>query len=178
MITADLTHDNTGAAVTPTLPPTPVTFAATTGQISPHVSTLLAGTATATFTAGPADSIVSATVDNQKAIAYVDVYPMVTAIILGTTSGGQSEFVVAFSQDVTLTPGAITLTDVSSGATPTLHIVTYNGGHGYVVTVTGDGTTNGALNPGQWMMTVHAADVFDADGLSPQMDVSKTFKVS
>jgi hypothetical protein len=73
-VTADLTHNNLGNAVTPALPPTPVLFLASGRRpINPGSTSLKNGTASATYTAGSSDGLVSATVDNKKVFAMVDV---------------------------------------------------------------------------------------------------------
>jgi hypothetical protein len=178
-VTVDLTHNNLGAAVTPTIPSTPVLLVSSTGAVTPHSSTLINGTATAVFKAATSDSQVSATVDNQKAFAWADIYPVMTGIhIAGPSATDQTYFAISFSQPVTLSPGAITLEDQTNGDTPVVHLVTHNGGLTYIVTFSGSGITAGALDKGKWVLTVHAQDVYDADGLSPPTDSSATFNVA
>ncbi|MDT7605283.1 MAG: hypothetical protein QOF61_3280, partial [Acidobacteriota bacterium] len=75
-ITADLLHNSANVVPSNTtfVPPTPVSFAATQGNVSPNVGTITNGQATTTFTSTSASSgTASATVDNQTTSANVNV---------------------------------------------------------------------------------------------------------
>ena len=75
-ITADMTHNSDNAVPSSTvfLPPTPITFAATQGNVSPTSGTTANGTATTTFTSTSASSgTASATADNQTTSTNVNV---------------------------------------------------------------------------------------------------------
>ncbi|HEX8180914.1 MAG TPA: Calx-beta domain-containing protein [Pyrinomonadaceae bacterium] len=81
--TADLTHNSDGVAPSNTtfLPPTPISFGATNGTVTPPTATTANGVATTTFTSTSAASgSVSATADNQTVNTNVTVTPPSFAI--------------------------------------------------------------------------------------------------
>jgi CSLREA domain-containing protein len=97
-VTADLTHNSDGAqpSATDFIPPTPVTFSATEGNVSPTSSTLVNGQATTTFTSTSASNgTASATVDNETETTTITVTPpsfTIDDVTLSEGNAGQTSF--------------------------------------------------------------------------------------
>ena len=75
-VTADMTHNSNGAVPSNTifLPPTPVTFGATNGNVSPPTGTVTNGQATTTFTSNSLmGGTASATVDGQTVSTNINI---------------------------------------------------------------------------------------------------------